>query len=432
MTSSPHLVVVYDRGAANVSEIAKALTKVAPLVFVTKQGSEHAELLLPLLRDMGEVVTFQNTPEEVVGRLRTISLGGITTFSEAMLLETAELAAELGLPYHSRHTARLLTDKFLQRQRLNETGTGSVAGWLLTRPEDWPEALRHVNLPVIVKPLRGEGSRNTHRVDSFEEGLRLVTQLLAVEPALVVEHFLTGRPCHPYGDYVSVESITCRGVISHIAVTGKFPLIPPFRETGQFWPAPLSNEEQQSLRDLAGAAIRSLGITTGITHTEIKLTGSGPRVIEVNGRLGGNINELSIRAAGLDMVELAGRVALGEVVETDPVTQGRVVFQYSNPAPPYPCRLSSVSGQRQLRNTEGITGYRVWIRPGTPINGGVSTHELDLILGEAEDHAGVMELLSEALGLLTFTFTSTVSESSVEISALELPTVGGSLNTKWH
>lgn len=327
---------MYDRGAANVSEIAASLTKVAPLVFVTRHGSEHAEPLLPLLRDMGEVVTFRHAPGEVAGRLKAIGPGGITTFSEAMLNDTAELAAGLGLPFHSRETVRLLTDKFLQRRRLNESGTAGVAGSLLTRPQDWPDAVRRVGLPAVVKPARGEGSRNTYRVDDPTEGLGLVTGLLNTESALVLEQFLEGRPSAPYGDYVSVESVTSRGVVSHIAVTGKFPLLPPFRETGQFWPAALPEVEQRRLRDLASEAIASLGITTGITHTEIKLTGSGPRVIEVNGRLGGYINELSLRAAGLDLVELAGRVALGESVAPPPVTHDRVVFQYSNPAPPTP------------------------------------------------------------------------------------------------
>ncbi|MEV6499380.1 ATP-grasp domain-containing protein [Streptomyces prunicolor] len=427
MTSSRRLVVVYDRGAATVSEIARSLTKVAPLVFVTRENSEHVGPLLPLLRDMGDVVTFRDTPAEVTGPLRATDPGGIVTFSERMLPVTAELAAQLGLSYHSDDTVRFLTDKFCQRQRLRETGTDSVAGQLLTRPEEWPEVLRHVGLPAIVKPVRGEGSRNTYRVDDAEEGRRLVARLLASEPAFVVEEFLQGKPCHSsgesVGDYVSVESIAIRGAVHHIAVTGKFPLVPPFRETGQFWPAALPEKEQQLVRDLAEKAIRALGVTTGITHTEIKLTDTGPRVIEVNGRLGGNINALSLRAAGPDLVELAGRLALGEAVDAPLVAHDRVVFQYSNLAPSFPCRLDSVAGQRQLRSTVGITGYRAWIRPGTQLDGGVSTSELDLIHGEADDHSVMIQLLREVLPHLTFTFTSPVGQ--VEISAPDLLAKGG-------
>ncbi|MFG2617351.1 acetyl-CoA carboxylase biotin carboxylase subunit family protein [Streptomyces sp. NPDC048507] len=426
MTPALPLVVVYDRGAADAGEIARSLAAVAPLVFVTRHGSGHAEPLLPLLRDLGEVVTFRHTPEEVAGRLKEIGPGGITTFSESMLGVTAGLAAGLGLPGHSRDTVRLLTDKFLQRQRLNETGAGGVTGQLLTRPGEWPGAVRHVGLPAVVKPVRGEGSRNTYRVDDATEGLALVTGLLATEPALVLEQFLAGRASAPYGDYVSVESISCRGVVSHIAVTGKFPLLHPFRETGQFWPAALAEEEERRVLGLAGKAIASLGITTGLTHTEIKLTDAGPRVIEVNGRLGGYVNDLSLRSAGLDLVRLAGQVALGEAVVAPPVTHGRVVFQYSNQAPPHPCRLDAVTGRRQLRDTTGITGYRALVRPGTCVEGGAMTRDLDLILGEARDHAGMFAVRDEALRRLSFTFTPAGSPTPVEVAAPRLPSLGAS------
>ncbi|GGU48241.1 hypothetical protein GCM10010211_10550 [Streptomyces albospinus] len=423
MTSSPCLIVVYDRGAATVGEIAAALPQLASVVFVTREASEHTRPLLPLLQDIGDVVTFRESPAEAVGRLTSARPDGIVTYSESMLPVTAELAAELGLPFHSRDTVRLLTDKYAQRRRLHATGTDSVASRLITSPEEWPGALRAVGLPAIVKPVRGEGSRSTYRVDDSGGGFRLVSRLLAAEPGLVMEEFLQGRPCHPYGDYVSVESAVSKGAVSHLAVTGKFPLIPPFRETGQFWPAPLPDEELRRVQDLTGEAIRALGITTGITHTEIKLTNAGPRLIEVNGRLGGNINDLSVRAVRRDLVELAGRLALGEAVDAPPVTLNRVVFQYSNLAPSRPCRLDSLSGQRRLRNAPGITGYRTWIRPGTPIDGGVSTHDLDLIRGEAADHAEMIALLETALSHLTFGFT--LPDGSMDFCTPALGTLHG-------
>ncbi|WP_307936797.1 ATP-grasp domain-containing protein [Salinispora arenicola] len=398
------LVVVYEKGAATVPEISRSLSQRASLIFVTQEDSGHSSPLLPLLRDMGEVVSFQEASTEVVGRLRSLRPDGIVTYSESMLSATAELAERLGLAYHSQETVELLTDKYRQRQRLRTAGVDSVANCMLTTSKEWQDACRTVGLPAIVKPVQGEGSRNTYRVDDPDEGDRLIARLLRAEPALLVEEFLQGSSTYPYGDYVSVESITIHGLVSHLAITSKFPLLPPFRESGQFWPTHLPDSEQQRVQELAGDAIRALGITSGITHTEIKLTNRGPRLIEVNGRLGGNINELSTRAVGLDLVELAGSLALGGTVDVHSVTPDRMYFQYSNPAPLEPCRLEKVSGPARLRAMPGITGYRAWIRPGMAIHGGVSTHDLDLICGEAADHNGMMELLERALRCLTFTF----------------------------
>ena len=64
--------------------------------------------------------------------------------------------------------------------------------------------------------------------------------------------------------------------------------------------------------DLATAALRALGVRTGGFHTEIKLTPDGPRVIEVNGRLGGGVPEMLLQASGESLMRLSMRVALGE------------------------------------------------------------------------------------------------------------------------
>ncbi|MBP5942800.1 hypothetical protein F3K43_48850 [Streptomyces sp. LBUM 1476] len=66
------------------------------------------------------------------------------------------------------------------------------------------------------------------------------------------------------------------GEVRVLAVTGKPALLPPFRETGQFWPSHLPAPEVAALGSLAADAVRALGVRSGITHTEIKLTPHGP------------------------------------------------------------------------------------------------------------------------------------------------------------
>ena len=132
---------------------------------------------------------------------------------------------------------------------------------------------------------------------------------------MVLEGYLADDPSRagePYADYVSVESVVAEGVISHLALTGRFPLAENFRETGFFIPAALNDDDQSAVLALATSAIEALGVTTGCLHTEIKFTPDGPRVIEVNGRVGGGVPEMLDRAAGVTLVEITLRVALGE------------------------------------------------------------------------------------------------------------------------
>lgn len=108
-----------------------------------------------------------------------------------------------------------------------------------------------LGLPAVVKPLTGASSRNA---------------------------FSSGE------------------TISPLLVTGKFALAPPLRERGAFMPATLSEAETKAVAALAASAVLALGIRYGASHTEVKLTPDGPRVIEVNGRVGGLSNTLASRS----------------------------------------------------------------------------------------------------------------------------------------
>ena len=105
------------------------------------------------------------------------------------------------------------------------------------------------------------------------------------------------------------------GVPSAVAVTGRMPLAEPFRETGAFLPCVLDSSEQRDVAQMAVIAARALGVRCGCLHTEIKLTGDGPRIIEVNGRVaGGGIADLVAAVKGIDMYESAVRSALSKPV----------------------------------------------------------------------------------------------------------------------
>ncbi|WP_412543320.1 ATP-grasp domain-containing protein [Longispora sp. K20-0274] len=396
------IVVVYDAGAAEPLEIRTGLTPLGRVVYALPP-SEHNDRVRPLLAEFGEVVPLDGPG--AVERVRRLRPDAVLTFSERRLRLASDLATELGLPGHDPDTARALTDKALQRARLRAAGVDRLRTAPLTGPADWPAAVAEVGLPAVLKPIRGEGSRDTHRILDAAAGAALVADLHRRGATdFVLEQYLVGRDTHPDGDYVSVESVVTRGRVRHVAVTGKYPQMEPFRERGQFWPARLDDGEADRIARLAGRALAALGVRTGVTHTEVKRTPDGPRVIEVNGRLGGLMNELSTRAGGPDLVRLAGRAALGEDPDVDWARPDGVFFQHYNPAPVRACRLIAVHGVAELRAIPGITGYRRLIQPGTDLPDSVMTRPLDLLTGRAADHAAMLELVGEARRALTFEF----------------------------
>ena len=145
-------------------------------------------------------------------------------------------------------------------------------------------------------------------------------------------------------------------------------------------------------------ALRALGVRSGITHTEFKLTADGPRLIEVNGRLGGFQHELQQRAAGQDLLELALAVACGLPVSPVAVgTAGPVRFQYGNLTPPGGGTLVAVRGSEGVLAEPGVTGYLSRVAPGSTLEPAVATHFADLVFGEAPDHRALLDLLDRIL-----------------------------------
>ena len=394
------LFVVYDLSAVTLPEVVDGLDGLGALTFVVAEPhSPHVAGVLPLLEDFGAVAGVG----EVLGG-RGPAPDGVVTFSERMVPAAIRIAERYGLP--GPGPVDLLTDKYAQRRRLAEHGVDALECVRITSPGQWREAFGRIGAPAIIKPARGEGSRNVVLVTDEDAGLAVVRSVFAeaTEEALLVEGFLVGEDRGPYGDYVSVESATAAGTTSHIAVTGKWPLAPPFREPGQFWPDALDAGEHAAVLDLVGKALHALDVDTAITHTEVKLTSAGPRIIEVNGRLGGNVNDLSIRSTGVDLVRVAGQIALGEAVAASFPAPEKVVFQHSELAPTEPCRVAEVVGGTALRRSAHVDRYRTLVRSNEVIDAGVSTKHLDMICGHAADHDEMVRVMAALRAGVTFAF----------------------------
>ncbi|GAA1383008.1 hypothetical protein GCM10009661_62080 [Catellatospora chokoriensis] len=401
----PRLAVVFARGAVSPGDLLRSLDGAAELLFVT-DGSAHSRALRGLFESAGEVVELSGDPAADAVAVKAFGPDAIVTYCERMLRVTADLAEALGLPFHSPDTVHLLTDKHAQRRRLREAGLEAMRFALVTSPAQAREAAVAVPMPAVVKPVRGEGSRDTFVVDDADSCLARLTDLLSrpdrTAGGYIVEEYLVGVPHPHHGDYVSVESVCVDSAVHHVGITGKLPLLHPFRETGQFWPSALDGAAEAEIAALTSAALAALGVTRGITHTEIKLTPHGPRVIEVNGRIGGYVNELYGRALGVDLVIVAARVALGQPVRLpDGPRPARVHFQHYTQPP---------LGARTLAAVEGTVRHprarhRMFTRPGDRLPGGVSSFDLDLLSGDADTHEQMLEVVDECAAQLRFTFT---------------------------
>jgi biotin carboxylase len=359
------VLVVYDHGSVAPKRIAAAARDAGcELIFLTAD-SEHARSMRRTLGLFGAVV---GSASEV----RELRPAGIVTFSETQLRHTARLAEALGLDYQSPADVHALTDKAEQRRRLRAAGIDDVRGAVVAHPGDVDVAVERVGLPAVVKPLVGVSSRNTSVIRDAAQARAVVGRLLseAGEPAVLLEEYLAGRPTRrPFGDYLGVQVVAFGGEVAPMFPMSKFAFAPPFRERGGY--GPRSVEDPALIAEvcrLACAAVRCLGVRQGVAEAEIKLTAAGPRVIEVNGRLGGWVDDLANRTGVTDPLRTALLCALGEPPPAPRAGNGRLAFQYLLHAPMAATRVVSVHGVGRLRRVPAADRVYVRTRAGARVD----------------------------------------------------------------
>lgn len=405
----PSVAVIYDIGSAQPVEISTAARRLCAPTFVINGGRTGAPWppISPARQRMVCDVAGLGAAEVAV-RLRERRIEHIVTFSERQLLFTAEVARAAGFRFLSMEAALNCRDKLRQRHTLAAAGVDVVRTRTVRTPHELVDALPETGLPAVLKPRFGMGSIDTVRIDSVRQGhdwLRDRLESTGEVTEFVVEELLRGDPRQAgdgWGDYVSVESIVEDSVVRHVAVTGKFPLTEPFRETGMVVPSSLGPHLEEQVRSVTGQAVRALGIDTGVTHTELKLTSTGPRVIEVNARLGGYVTDIVRRSTGFDLLRAALANAIGHQVRGLPVTVERVAYQYFLQPPKRVGVLAGLDGIEKALGIPGVRHFEPMTSPGSRFDWrwGTGSH-LGVLHGEADDHQAALESVRQATAVLT-------------------------------
>jgi hypothetical protein len=408
------LAFVYHPRSFATMDVKAAAEGVCDLLWVVDHDLGETPSMVRLLERLGEVVDVTGLSHDAAAaRIAEARPDGILALHDQRLSWTAEVAQRLDLPFYSPQTAVALSDKRAQRAALAAAGIPVPA--VLPVPPRRDRAglsalLGAVTFPAVLKPRRSDCSRNTVFVRSRDELVDALDDVARHAPAdrdaLQLEEYLGDRPGaahtgeHRFADYVSVESAVIAGRPRHLAVTGRFPHATPFRETGMFIPARLPDDEREATLELVTAAAAALGVERGCLHTEIKMTPDGPRVIEVNGRIGGGVPEMLRDVADLELLPIALRLALGtqDDLASLPATTG-VAYALYRQVPPEIRRVTAVDGLDALRGRADVdrltlyhgAGAEIDWRDGTEssifeVTGHVTDHEVLLEIRRAVEH----------------------------------------------
>lgn len=325
----PRLGIAYDVTSSAPMELAALLSGVCRPVWIVDRADPALGPLGRVLGRLGDVVdTSGSGPESVADAVRSAGVEGVVAFTDSQLAAASALAEALSLPGNDAACVARLTDKWSQRSALAHAGLPTPRFVLLPPGAGRAEvdlALADIGFPAVLKPVRGDSSSDVVTVHGPADVAADVAVARIVEEYLADRDDLLGAGL---GSYVSAEVVVVDGSPTVSVLTGKFPLAPPFRERGNFLPHPLHADDAAAVMEVAVNASRALGVASGALHVEVKMTPDGPRVIEVNGRIGGGAIDLLHRAhTGRSLTEIAALVALGRA----PAVTAEVPAEHAGP-----------------------------------------------------------------------------------------------------
>ena len=177
--------------------------------------------------------------------------------------------------------------------------------------------------------------------------------------------------------------------------TGHYPY---FEETGHVVDAADPLLTDGGLMDMLARAHEVLGVADGLTHTEVRLSPRGPVIIEVNGRLGGDlIPFLGRTATGIDPGVVLIDIALGRRPEIAATRSQAAGIRFG-----YPEQDCSVLAVRVPEEAPGLVLAAPMADPGTvlrlPPGGYIARHSF--VVCEAADTVECDSRLDAAAALV--------------------------------
>lgn len=288
--------------------------------------------------------------------------GVLTVASDAALKTVAAVSESLGLPGINLEVAEKSTDKELMRKCFIDNRLPSPRSYASMSRDVLLKLAREVGFPVVVKPADSAGSRGVRLVaaeDEFEDAF-LKAKAYSLKGKVLVEEFMDGVE-------VSVEAFVYQGEITIIALSDKIRTPPPYLlDTTVIFPSAYPEDIQQSIIEVAGKAIRAIGITFGPVHMELMMTQKGPVPVELAARGPGFkvFTDILPLITGIDILKALIRVSLGQKPDLQPRDSKASALRFFDSSDGI---VEEVRGLEDVRRINGIYDVDIYVRPGDKV-----------------------------------------------------------------
>lgn len=358
---------------------------------------EFDDLLVCDIRDAGSI-------RRAISNSRYRHIDAIISATDYAMATTAEAAQQLNIPCISHEAATLARNKDLARIRYRERGVPGAQFSIVHHIEEALDAAATLGYPVVLKPTNTASSQNVFFIyhpqqlrDAFKIMENFTTSYMGfpVRKAYLVEEYLDGPE-------FSVEIFLTRGRVVFAEVTEKVTSpLPYFVEMFHIFPTSILEDKKPQMIEVARQALDAIGFTSGPAHVELRYTRTGPRIVEVNGRPGGD-NITSDLIPGAYRINLF-RQAVFNALELP------VAFCVENPAScavGYLCAdrdgvLDSIENLAEVQQDDAVLRFSISARPGDTVTVPKSSDDrLGYFIVRAETPAKAKTKITALMGKL--------------------------------
>ena len=331
----------------------------------------NADALGLALADVAEVVDFVDVAAvETVARRYSVD-GVLTVSADRAVPVVAAVSERLGLPSIGTDVAHRMTHKLVMRRTFAEEGIPQPPFAAVRNLAEARAAIESVGLPAVLKPVDSGGQRGVYRIESPGDLESHLHAALAESPAR--ETILEGY----------VEGTEMNGIV--VARDGEARLLtlsdrlrPPGAGFGVGWihlyPASIHSDQLELACRTAERCVTALGLRDGIAFPQLIATrDGGVAVVEAAARIpGGQMADLVRLAVGVDLVELALRLALREPVPDELVEPAfsqplAIRFLTASPGPLPTGRVTRIGALGPVLAAPGVVQADTYLAVGETI-----------------------------------------------------------------
>lgn len=259
-----------------------------------------------------EIVSTTDT-NSIIKLAEKYHIDGIMTLASDVPMPTiAAVCEKLGLCGISPETALNATNKAVMREQLKKCGVPIPDFYTVRTLEEFRQAASNFEDKFVVKASDNSGNRGIKIVHDITDSAVLeeafnYAKKYTRDGRILLEEYMDGPE-------FSIEGISLNNIYYPIQLTDKITSGEPyFVELGHTQPSAQPDDVRKRIFEVAEAGVRALGIVNGPSHTEIKLTHNGPKIVEIGARLGGDCitTHLVPLSTGINMVKANIMTALG-------------------------------------------------------------------------------------------------------------------------